>query len=90
MKFCPNCGTQTEPGATNCFNCGFALPQPKAPSPTKQPHNPTPTKFDDYPVGVQDDHNSLTEQSESSSPLTGLITTIIIVTIIIALIIFIF
>ncbi|KRL94892.1 zinc ribbon domain-containing protein [Limosilactobacillus equigenerosi] len=89
MKFCPNCGTQTEPGATNCFNCGFALPQPKTASPTNQSSGPTPTKFDDYPVGVQEDTTPATTNDDSHA-LTWLITAIIIVTVVIALLIFIF
>ena len=87
MKFCPNCGTQTEPEATHCFNCHFPLPQAKSIS--KQ-STPTPTTFDDYPVGIQEEHNSPAEPKDPFSPLSGLITAIIIITILIALIIFIF
>lgn len=31
MKFCPNCGTQLEPGAAYCFACGAKIPKPKTP-----------------------------------------------------------
>lgn len=89
MKFCPNCGTQTEPGATHCFNCGFALPQPKAAPPTNQPTSPTPTKFDDYPVGVQEEPSS-PGTNDDSHALTWLITAIILVTVVMAGLIFIF
>lgn len=73
MKFCPNCGTQLEPGAAFCFACGAKVPKPKSPlsasTSTSTNEIPVETSFSSEATATPpqyDDYQAMPIQPESN------------------------